>query len=54
MDLLPFWGDIEPIDVNEDQTALRRAHWMARKSGGWTMIRRGRTRGERGEVGREL
>ncbi len=33
MDLLLFLGDIEPIDVNEDQTALGRAHWMARKSG---------------------
>jgi len=50
VDLLPFWGDIEPIDVNEDQTVLRRAHWMVRKRGGWTIIRRGRTRGEKWEV----
>jgi hypothetical protein len=33
VDLLPFWGDIKPIDVNGDQSALRRAHWMVRKSG---------------------
>jgi hypothetical protein len=52
VDLLPFWGDIEPIDVNEDQTALRRAHWMVRKSGGLDHDQKRKNPGRK--AGREL